>query len=140
MNTNEMISTLDQILEKGKMSDDLRKAIIELKEALLQSDLDLAYEVSAVKSYVAGMRAGPENHFTEDTEHNRIALGRDIYCLLDTLHHDLAFSINKMPSGMMIVSADGWRQKGQPERTSPTLALIVQEHEAIVDRAQNRQS
>ena len=123
------------------MSDALTKAIIEVKDALAKNDIELAYEVSAVKSYIAGERAGSENHFTEETEYNRSVLGgEDIYCLIDSMHHDLAFSIGKMPSGMMIISADGWRDKGQPKRTSPTLNLMMEEHQEIKDRSTPKQS
>jgi len=139
---SDKITILNKILDKGKMNDTLRNAIIEVKEALANNDLELAYEVSAVKSYIAssGKDLPSYYHFIEDWKSNEEALGSSIYSLLDSMHHDLAFALNKMPSGMMVVSFNGWRSKGPPTRESPTLTLITLEHEEIRKRAENKSS
>jgi len=135
---SDKVEILDKILEKAKITVALKRAILELKDALTNDDLDLAYEVSAVKSYIAGMDADSKNHFREDVDYNRTALGgEDVYCLLDDMHHTFAFANHKLPSGMMVISLDGWKSKSLPKRESPTLKLITEEHTRIVKEAGN---
>lgn len=135
---SDKVEVLNKILEKAKITPDLKKAILEIKDALTNDDLYLAYEVSAVKSYIAGMSANPKNHFREDVDYNRTVLGgEDVYCLLDDMHHTFAFANHKLPSGMMVISLDGWKSKGLPKRESPTLKLITEEHTRIVKEASN---
>src|SRR5207249_5094468 len=123
---------------KGKVSPDLAGAIVATRDALKDKNLDLAYELSSVKSFVTG-RIDPtdmEHHFQEDRDANaKILRGSSVYSELDGLHHDLAWEVDKMPSGMVVMSANGMAEKGQAMISHPTIRLINQERDVIERRA-----
>jgi hypothetical protein len=109
MNTAKTQATLARILKKGIMNPLLRVALTDSLDALKAGDLNLAYQLTACKSYISGVLNPKDNRhaFQEDSEANVKTLGEDIYSLVDNLHHDIAFAINAMPSGMMVMSNKG---------------------------------
>jgi len=139
------LKSLDAILKHGQISEDLRTAILELKDALEKKDYDLAYEISAVKSFVTGGidEKDEKNHFQENSDYNEQNLGRNIYSYLDALHHKVAFNLMEknpdiIPSGAMVVSREGIRQKGAIPQTSPTLKKMHSEQKEIEEEAKKR--
>lgn len=127
------IEQLNEILGKAVISEPLKHAVKETILALEGGDSELAYELTAVKSLVAGeLNHFPEvNHFREDTEQNEDILGSSVYLLLDFIHHDLALGIGKIPSGMMVLSANGMREKAESEKQHPVITRIQEERAAI---------
>lgn len=102
-----VLSTLQDILDKGRMSVTLRKAVAATASAIEAGDYELAYQISACKSLVCGeMDTGRnrQDHFREDGDANEKALGGSIYMLLDGVHFKLAMKVGKLSSGMMVVS------------------------------------
>ncbi len=136
MNGVETVKQLNKILENAIISEPLKNAVKETIIALEGGDIELAYELTAVKSLVAGEGADPEvNHFRENRQQNKRTLGRSVYALLDSIHHDLAFELTKIPSGMMILSADGMREKAESEKQHPVITRIQEERAAARARA-----
>lgn len=135
--TKGAIEQLNEILEKAIVSEPLKNAIKEAIIALEGGNSELAYELTAVKSLVTGEEANPEvNHFRENIEQNRSTLGRSVYALLDSIHHDLAFGLGKIPSGMMILYATGgMREKAESEKQHPVITRIQEERAAIQRKA-----
>ena len=135
--TRKHILTLEKIERKAVISPQLEVAVNEIINAINSGDTELAYELSVVKSFVTGnMSHDPnEHHFREDHEYNTRILGRSVYGELDTIHHDLAMSLKRMPSGMMILSARGFTQKGKSSREHPIVTRINEEREAIKNRS-----
>jgi hypothetical protein len=136
----EDLKNLDILLAEAQMSPELKNAVLELKDALKRKDYNMAYELSAVKSYVTG-KIDPNdkrNKFQEGDDYNTKKFGRSMYSYLDNLHHKIAFKLMKkdpsiVPAGAMVFSAGGIRQKGLPPKsTSPTLKRIEYEHNQIV--------
>ena len=124
---------LNKILAKAKISPDLRDAVIELKNAIKSGNKNMAYELSAVKSFIGGdLRKPSTYHFREDSDYNEKVLGSSVYSLLDSVHFHIAMETQKLPAGMMVFSAGGIRQKGMPKGKSKTLELIRKEHERAV--------
>lgn len=127
------METLNKILAKAKMSPDLRNAVMELKNAIKSGNKIMAYELSAVKSFIGGDLKKPSTyHFREDMDYNEKALGSSVYSLLDSVHFHIAMETQKIPAGMMVFSASGIRQKGMPTGKSKTLELIKKEHERAI--------
>jgi hypothetical protein len=127
------METLNKILAKAKMSPDLRNAVIELRNAIKSGNKIMAYELSAVKSFIGGDLKTPSTYrFREDMDYNEKALGSSVYSLLDSVHFHIAMKTQKIPAGMMVFSADGIQQKGMPTGKSKTLELIRKEHERAV--------
>jgi len=133
----KQIGEFDKYIKYARVTPDLRSAMVELRAALMRGNRDLAYELSAVKSHVAGGRGeevvdvglAKKYPFVEASGYNERVLGRNVYVFLDTLHFDLAMSSGKLPAGMMVVEAEGIRQKGVPVGKSPTLVKIRRETE-----------
>jgi len=101
------LKTLRGIQGKARMSATLGKAVAATIEAIEAGDLELAYQISACKSLVCGeMNTGRnrQNHFREDGDANKGALGSSVYSLLDGIHFRLAMRIGKLSSGMMMFS------------------------------------
>jgi len=136
MHRRETVKQLNKILEKAIISEPLKNAVKETIIALEGGNSELAYELTAVKSLVTGEKADPEvHHFRENTQQNKSTLGRSVYALLDSIHHDLAFKLSKIPSGMMILSADGMREKAESEKQHPVITRIQEERAAIRRKA-----
>ena len=123
---------LPKIIVEGKLSLMLKDACIDIYKNMVLEDWELAYQVSACKSYIIG-KIEPENKanaFQEDQENNEKILGKSVYCLLDSFHHDVALKINKIPSGVTIVSPKGvssMKSKG----THPIIKRIKYEDKVI---------
>jgi hypothetical protein len=137
------LSSLELILKNADMSSDLINAVIELRDALKRKNYRLAYEVSAVKSFIVDGKPSTRNKFAENSKLNEKKIGDSLYGYLDALHYKISFNLMKkdptiIPSGMMIVTAGGIRQKGQIPATSPTLKRIRLEHEAIEKESEKR--
>ena len=132
----ETVKQLNKILENAVMSDQLKEAVKESILALEEGGIELAFELTAVKSLICGEGADPETyHFREDTQQNKDTLGRSVYGLLDSIHHDLAIELGKIPSGRMILSANGMREKAESEMQHPIITRIQEERAAIRERA-----
>lgn len=109
------IQTLNKILNVAIISDTLKEAIKETIKALENNDTDLAYQITACKSLISGTMKSPDTKapifndgaFKEDGDYNIEHLNHSVYSLLDDIHHELAFSIRKLPSGMMGISNQG---------------------------------
>lgn len=133
------IKKYERILKKSLnvavMSEELRNAIEEILQALKKRDWNLSYELTAVKSYISGDINDITSRFREDEKYNEKVLGNNLYTILDLLHHEIAFLINKIPSGSCIVTSKGYYTKKTPKNTSsPTLRLIKKEHEKLWGR------
>ena len=127
------IEELNEILQKARMSPALRRAIVDIKEAMINYDPELVADLSAVKSYII-FEIDPTNkvqHFQEDADYNKKVLGTDIYAYLDGLHHKYAFMTGTMPSGMMLVTAKGIKQRGISKRKHPIIKLMEAEDKAL---------
>lgn len=130
------LEKLFKILDTATISDQLFEAVKESILAIEKGDIDLAMELTAVKSLICGEGVDPiVYHFREDTEHNRSTLGRSVYMILDSIHHDLAFKLGKIPSGMMILTGDGMRERSKTERQHPIVKRIQEERAVIRRRA-----
>lgn len=139
------IKSITVWLAKGRMSSMLRRALEDTKTAIKAGDLNLAYQLTACKSFIVGTlrtapssrryREGRHNYFRESSRLNTKALGNDLYQLLDGLHHDLAFALQEIPSGMMIYSSTGLNsgvvQQMQRKGTHPVIEAMNQEHAEI---------
>lgn len=126
------ITSLNKILKKGTMSPRLQEAVKAILKALQEKDMELAYQLSVVKSFITGS-LNPKDRvhaFQEDSKKNKDVLTVSIYSILDTIHHDIASTIGRMPSGMMAVSRSGVAQMIS-EGTHPIIERIKYE------RAQN---
>jgi len=137
MSGEETVKQLNEILENAIISEPLKNAVKETIRALEGGDIELAYELTAVKSLICGEGADPEvNHFREDTEQDRSTLGRTVYGILDFIHHDLAFGLGKIPSGMMILYASGgMREKAGSKKQHPVITRIQEERATIQRKA-----
>ena len=102
---NKIILQLDRCLEKGKISNTLRRAIKEIKLSMKVGDLSLAYQLSVCKSYIIANidHKDKSYYFQEDRSYNEEVLGRSIYSILDDIHFDISMSTKKIPSGMILV-------------------------------------
>jgi hypothetical protein len=135
------IFTLQKILNKARMSPMLSRAIKDTIQALEAQDLALACELSACKSFIIGF-LDPKNKqyaFQEDNAYNKIALKDSVYCLLDNIHHDIAWKIGQLPSGMMIVGR-GTIQEMKPSGTHPIVKRIIFEQNRVHKHFTNRRS
>lgn len=132
MSINEIKKELKMLLKKAKMNNNLKKAIEETIKALNKNDIELAYELSAVKSFVSGEMNSTHN-FTEDADYNYAIFGkRDVYSILDYIHHELAYMADKMPSGMMaFTSGGGMYEKGMSEKKHPIIKIMEKERAKI---------
>jgi len=126
-----MISELKTILKKAKINANLKKAIEETIKALNKNDLDLAYELSAVKSFVSGDLKSKGHYFREDDDYNNLHLGESVYSILDGIHHELAFKTGGIPSGMMILTHTGIRKKEKSKKIHPVITMMEKERAKI---------
>jgi len=126
---------IGDILGKARISEPLREALVELRDALKKRDMEKAYELSSVKSLISSDYSKPKkgNLFNEDSDYNeKLFGGRSVYSILDVMHHEIAFSQDKIPSGMMVFHSTGVvEQKGKPHGESLTLKRIKSELEFI---------
>jgi len=124
---------------QARMNDNLKHALDEIIGAIKAGNISLAADLTAVKSYISGsMGSDPKEYrFQEDSDYNkRLFGGKDVYEILDWLHHDLAFSSGTLPSGLTLLSRSGGiSQRGLPSGQSRTLRLMREDHEAALRRA-----
>jgi hypothetical protein len=105
---NDDVRMLTNVLKKGKMSPDLRKAVEAIITAFKNGNLDLATELTAVKSLISGISSkDPSYPFNEDSNYNQKVLGEDIYSILGKMHFDLSLRSGKMPSGFTVLESRG---------------------------------
>jgi hypothetical protein len=108
MKAKNPITVLKSILKKGVMSPMLKQAVEAIIIALNDKNLNLAYQLSVVKSFITGVLDPKDkvHAFQENCTANEklFGEGNDIYSLLDGIHFSLAMKVDKMPSGMMIMS------------------------------------
>jgi hypothetical protein len=102
------LAPVKKLLAKGFISPTLKLAIEESLKAIKNKDLELAYQLSACKSYIANKidpkrRAFRSNAFQEDREKNEATLKASAYCIMDNFNADIAWTLQAMPSGMMTV-------------------------------------
>ena len=110
----------------------LRKALGEIRRALLRGDISHAADLTRVKSYIGGQGSeGSPNTFWESGSDHKL------YSYLDSLNFELSMKSNKMPGGMTEFRSMG---VGKPpvmisappvQPTSPTLKLIAREDKRI---------
>lgn len=132
MSFESEVRQLEEVLEKARMNSNLRDTVKETLSALRRGDLHLAYELSSVKSLVVGSLDAPARyHFRENADYNRGVLGRDVYGILDTIHHNIAFRVGQIPSGMAVVTLQGYKTKGKPVRSHPLVRTMERERAAI---------
>jgi len=118
------IKQLENILKKGKMNSNTKTAIREIIKAIKKGDYELAFELSAVKSVLSGVM-NTEQTFTEDDEYNKSMFGKDIYSILDFLHHDLAFG-GRIPSGMIIGTSTGHLYEKPPSTLKHPIVIMIE--------------
>ena len=139
---NKELELLRKARDKAVMSPHLKTAVKETINAINKGKCDLAYELSAVKSYITGdINYEPKkNHFREDSDKNKKMLkGRDLYSLLDSIHHDIAFSQDKIPSGMMLFTSEGkMHHKGKPVVSHPIVKMMRAEQKQIYEEVKKR--
>ena len=131
MNKSSIIKELNRVLKKGKMNDNLKKAIQDTITALNKNNLDLAYELTSVKSLIVGDLKYKKHYFREDDDYNESVLGTSIYSILDGVHFSLAMKTGGMPSGMTMFTPFKAYQKGPAKIKHPILKLIESEKSKI---------
>lgn len=132
MDKRVTILNLKNILNRGVMSPKLKESVEASIKALEDDDLYLAYQLTACKSLIVG-RIDPgdtRNAFQEDQEANEKAFNESIYNILGGIHHEIAMSVQKLPSGMSIHSAAGTIQMTH-EGVHPVVQRIISEHDNI---------
>jgi len=123
------IEELNEILQKARMNPALRRAIVAIREAMINHDPELVADLSAVKSFIIN-KIEPENkiqHFQEDAEYNEKVLGTNLYDYFDSLHHKYALKTGTMPAGMFLVTATGIKQRDPSKREHPIIKLMKKE-------------
>jgi len=140
------IPTLKKILAKAHISPMLLTAVSETIRALEADDLALAYQLTVVKSFIMGrLEPNDKNHaFQEDQEFNETLFkGQNVYCLLDAIHHDIAWKLSQLPSGMMILSRGpkgAVVEEMKSAGTHPIVKRIILERNRIHKHLANRRS
>ena len=126
------IKDLKKILRKAVITPNLRNAVEEIIKAIESKNIELAYQLSACKSLIASY-IPPQSFYTfgEEADSNRKELdGYSVYEMLDSIHHDMAWSTSSMPSGMIQVSGAGiteFEAKGE----HPIVRQIKYEKECV---------
>ena len=130
---------LNKILKKAVISPMLRKAIEAIIKALTDKNFVLAYKLSACKSYIIS-EINPKDKiyaFQEDDDKNEKIFTRPVYSILDGIHHDIAFAIDAIPSGMMIVGRGEVKEMKIKSGLHPVLKRIKFENNAIYKKFPN---
>ena len=130
---------LNKILKKAVISPMLRKAVEAIIKAITDNNFALAYKLSACKSYITG-EIDPDdkvNAFQEDDRKNEKLFKNNVYVILDSIHHDIAFDLDVVPSGMMIVGGGTVQVMEIKSGLHPVLKRIKFEHDAICKRFPN---
>jgi hypothetical protein len=135
-NPKVWIKDLNKIIVKAKTSPKLREAACEAIKAIQTSNWNLAYQITAAKSYITGtLDPKDKTHaFQENHEANEKALGSSVYCIMDGIHHAIAFSIDELPSGMAtghLANPHGTIRNMKSKGTHPIVRRIKYEHRMI---------
>ncbi|MBE3143809.1 MAG: hypothetical protein IMZ61_07795, partial [Planctomycetes bacterium] len=95
---------------------------------------------TTVKSYITGTINPKDkaNAFQEDREANEKIFGNSVYCTLDGIHHDIAFALDELPSGMMTMHGNGKVHEMKSKGTHPIVRRIKYEHCQIKKDAEKR--
>jgi hypothetical protein len=128
--------TLKKILTKAHISPMLFQAVEDTIQALQTNNLSLACELTACKSHITGSLE-PKNKqyaFQEDSAYNVTQLKDSVYSLLDNIHHDIAWKLGEMPSGMIQVLSGPkgmvWNER-KPKGTHPVIKRIKFEQKQL---------
>ena len=132
------LKDLEKARDHGRTSPWLLKALTAIIEALATKDLNLACQLTAVKSHICGDMAIERYAFREDSEYNEKALGHSLYVMLDIIHHDIAWKLDTIPSGMVIVRREGIQDFQLKKIRHPVLNQIRKEHERNVNNTRRR--
>lgn len=117
------------------MSPLLRTALEDSLEALKAGNLNLAYQLSACKSFIVGV-IDPEdskNAFQEDQDANEKLLRDSIYHLVDVIHHELAWKLDQLPSGAALMSSQGMTTM-HPSGAHHVIIRMNDERAAIMEK------
>ena len=128
------LNKLNKILEKARISKDLREAVEEIKKAIEAGDVELAADLASVKSFIVGTLKKDKrfnNHFREDSEYNEKILGQDVYDILDEIAYDYALATDQLPPGMLIITSGGSYAREIPKKRNRILKLMKKEEEEI---------
>jgi hypothetical protein len=146
---------LGRLRREAVVSPDLRAAIVEAERAMKAGNYALAEDLTAVKSYVTGSypphgggtvtpfteadSLARGDHFWEDGIANEEKFGETVYGILDSMTHELSIHSGNIPAGAVILTSPEvgkitMHERGQPVGESPTLRLMREEHQAILDR------
>lgn len=125
-------SVLNKILKKARISKMLRNAVEEILKALNNKDYNTAYQLSACKSYITGHINNDIDKyaFREDRDFNNKAIGDSVYRLLDSIHSEIALKLNKIPSGITVISQEGIQMMVH-ESSHPVIARMVYEKKMV---------
>jgi hypothetical protein len=136
--SQKWIRDLTKIATKGVISPRLFEAITEITVALKAQNWELAYQLTAVKSYICGVinPKDKKNAFQEDQDANKKMFKASVYVILDCMHHDIAFAMDELPSGTMVLSGNGQVQKMKSKGIHPIVRRIQYEHRAIQKKAE----
>ena len=138
----KFLRDLDRILDKAVISEHLKTAVIEIKEAILKKDYLLAADLSSVKSFITHtiILKNPEKnhlyHFREESDKNEKLIGRSVYGILDDIHFTLSMETKTIPNSMIVITAN--RVYGRQESkntTSKTLNTISNERRSYATGA-----
>lgn len=135
------LSRLNEILEKGKISNQLKEAVVSIIEAIEQDNFVLATDLSSVKSLVSGSinTKQDEYPYRESHEYNEKHLGNSVYSILDGIHFAYSMRSDKMPSGMMLISSGGITHGGKiTELEHPIVQKINAEFKKTQDECNRR--
>lgn len=129
---------LKRIQAKALISPRLGVAVEEIQKAIKAKNWDLAYQLTAVKAFICGsLNADKKNAFREDHDANEKTLKASVYVILDVMHHDIAFSRNELPSGMMVIGRNSTTGKlgvsqMKSQGTHPIVRRMQFEHRRTV--------
>jgi hypothetical protein len=100
------IKNLVKARNKGKINPWLNQALEAIIKALMEQDWDFACQLTAVKSHISGVLDPKSGYsFQENHRANEKILGTSLYSMLDIIHHEIAFALNEVPSGMMVMGS-----------------------------------
>jgi hypothetical protein len=136
--SQKWIRDLTKIATKGVISPRLFEAITEITVALKARNWELAYQLTAVKSYICGVvnPKDKKNAFQEDHDANEKMFKASVYMILDFMHHDIAFAMDELPSGAMVMSGNGRVQEMKSKGIHPIVRRMKYEHRVIQKEAE----
>ena len=129
---NKWIEKLNKLLISAIMSTYLAEAVIATRDALEQGDLNLAFEISGVKSYIVwdenvDVKNCKRQHFREQID---CESEDSVYWLIDSLNKMLSFEVDRVPAGM-IWFGGGKMAMSTPRLNHPIINLMKAEHKRM---------